>query len=71
MFAVARPFSRDVVLVDSQTLKVRANARVGQQPLSGCMISAKKFLVRDWQTGRPEIGEFRRSGFAPFSWFRG
>jgi hypothetical protein len=66
MYGVARPFSRDVVLVDQKSLEIRASTAVEGQPLSGCMTSPTTFLVRDWKTGRLETGEIkppRKSGW--------
>lgn len=55
---VARPFSGDVVQLRLDDLGVVGRASVPGQPLSVCMTSGRAFLTRDWQTGRPEVGEF-------------
>jgi hypothetical protein len=54
---VARPYSNDVALLDSE-LNVIGQAPVKCQPMQVCMTSSREFLVRDWQSGIPEFGEF-------------
>lgn len=54
---VARPYSNDVVLLDSE-LNVINRAPVRCRPMQACLISSREFLVRDWESGIPEFGEF-------------
>jgi hypothetical protein len=56
--AVARPFSGDVLLLDSESFKVRGHAQIGGQPLAVCLTSESSVLTRDWKTGRVGIGRF-------------
>ena len=39
-------------------LNVIGQAPVKCQPMQVCMTSSREFLVRDWQSGIPEFGEF-------------
>jgi hypothetical protein len=48
---VARPFSGDVVAVDTTTLRVVRVARVGGQPLEVASLGAAEVAARDWKTG--------------------
>jgi hypothetical protein len=57
-FAVARPFSGDVLRLDPADLSVRESSKVGGRPLSLCMTSETSFLTRDWKTGRMRLGSF-------------
>jgi hypothetical protein len=56
--AVARPFTGDVLLLDSESFKVLGRAEVGGQPLAVCLISESSVLTRDWKTGRVSTGRF-------------
>jgi hypothetical protein len=56
--AVARPFSSDAILVDSETFRVLGQATLEGQPLQICMVSDREFVTRDWKTGAVQIGEF-------------
>lgn len=49
--AVARPFSGDVVALDTQTFKVTGRARTGRQPLDVALWSDGRVFARDWKTG--------------------
>lgn len=60
--AVARPFSGDVLLLDSESFKVLGHAKVGGQPLAVCLISESTVLTRDWKTGRVGTGRFDYRG---------
>ena len=55
---VARPFSGDVLLVDSENFDVLARAAIDGQPLAVCRVSESRVVTRDWKTGRVGIGEF-------------
>jgi hypothetical protein len=48
---VARPFSGDVLGVDSATLEIRGSARLGGQPLEVVALARGEVAARDWKTG--------------------
>ena len=48
---VARPFSGDVLAIDSQSLKATRAARVGREPLTAIMSREGEVIARDWKTG--------------------
>ncbi len=56
--AVARPFSGDVLLLDSKSFETRGRAQIGGQPLAVSLVSASSVVVRDWKTGKVSIGQF-------------
>lgn len=49
--AVARPFSGDVVALDTQTFKVTHRAKLGKQPFDVVLLEDGRVLARDWKTG--------------------
>lgn len=57
---VARPFSGDVLLVDSRDFSVLSSAQIACQPLVARRISNTEVLARDWTSGQPHIGRFMR-----------
>jgi hypothetical protein len=59
-YAVARPFSGDVVLLDAESLRIVDRAEIGGQPLQLCLLPGRTVITRDWQSGRVAIGEFRK-----------
>ena len=48
---VARPFSHDIVGIDTVGLKVKASARLGRQPLEVAALAHGRVVARDWKTG--------------------
>lgn len=48
---VARPFSRDVLVIDTATLKPRRSSPVGGQPFDVAALGRGRFVARDWKTG--------------------
>jgi len=58
--AVARPFSGDVVAVDTRRLRVTHRARVGRQPLEVALLADGRVFARDWRTGDLLSGRLRR-----------
>jgi len=48
---IARPFSGDVVAVEPETLKVKASAKIGGQPLELVALPEGQVLARDWKSG--------------------
>ena len=58
---VARPFSGDVVAIDSRTLKTRYRCRTGAQPLEATMFGDDLVVARDWKTGAILKGRMRRT----------
>jgi hypothetical protein len=55
---VARPFSGDVLLVDSENFDVLGRAAIDGQPLAVCRVSQSRVVTRDWKTGSVAMGEF-------------
>lgn len=49
--AVARPFSGDVVAIDTHTFKVRHRSETGGQPLDVAILSDGRIFARDWKSG--------------------
>jgi hypothetical protein len=49
---VARPYSGDVLLVDSERFELISSAPVGGQPLSVHRLPGKRLIRRDWKSGR-------------------
>jgi hypothetical protein len=58
--AVARPFSGDVVGLDTAALKTTCAVRLGQQPFDVAALTGGEVVARDWKTGA-----FSRGRFAP------
>ena len=58
--AVARPFSGDVLAVDTRRLRVTHRARVGRQPLEVALLADGRVFARDWRTGDLLSGRLRR-----------
>ena len=50
-YLVARPFSGDVITIDSRSLTVTRRARVGREPLEAVMTHDGEVIARDWKTG--------------------
>src|SRR5439155_25319586 len=48
---VARPFSGDVVALDTGTLRIKYVATLGQQPLQVAALRGGAVVARDWKTG--------------------
>jgi len=57
--AIARPFSNDVLLLDSNTLKVSSSFKSKYQPLSLAVNQDYRFVLRDWKSGALEYGLFQ------------
>jgi hypothetical protein len=55
---VARPYSGDVLLVDSERFEELSRAPADGQPLHACMVSETRVVTRDWKTGRVSETEF-------------
>jgi hypothetical protein len=66
---VARPFSGDVLGVDTAGLKTRHSARVGRQPLEVAALPRGEVVARDWKTGDLLRGTLERRWFA--AWRQG
>lgn len=49
--AVARPFSGDVVGIDTRSFKLRYRCLTGGQPLEVAVLEDRGVVARDWQTG--------------------
>jgi hypothetical protein len=61
--AVARPFSGDVVALDTQRFKITQYSILGKQPLEVCLLSNGTVYSRDWQTGSLLKGKLKRKWF--------
>jgi len=63
--AVARPFSGDVVDLDTGSFKVKWIAQLGgQPPLEVAALRDREVVARDWKTGAVARGTLRRRWFA-------
>lgn len=58
--AVARPFSADVIALDTERFKITHYARVGRQPLEVALLSDGRVYSRDWKTGEMLKGKLKR-----------
>lgn len=56
--AVARPFSSDVVLLDSNSFKIISHSKSKKQPLSVVLLPNLEYICRDWKSGVIEFGRF-------------
>jgi hypothetical protein len=56
---VARPYSADVVAVDSR-LKIRKAAKLGRQPLEAIELASGDVIARDWKSGDLLRGRMER-----------
>jgi hypothetical protein len=61
--AVARPFSGDVVAVNTQSFRVVRKCTLGGQPLLVTVMSDGTVFSRDWQTGQLLAGKLKRKWF--------
>lgn len=60
--AVARPFSKDIILLNSLNLKPISSFKVKEQPLDVTVLSNFEFFYRDWKTGKVGNGVFKIRG---------
>ena len=58
--AVARPFSGDVVAIDTRTFKPTLFSDLGRQPLEAAILGENQIIARDWKTGAILQGQLRR-----------
>lgn len=61
--AVARPFSGDVVALDTRTFKIRYRCKIGSEPLEVAVLRDRRVFARDWKTGSLLKGKLKRSFF--------
>ena len=61
---MARPFSGDVVGIDTATLKVKCTAKLGRQPLEVAALGRGAIVARDWKTGDFLRGQLTRTWLA-------
>jgi len=64
--AVARPFSGDVVGIDTRTLRIKSSTKLGRQPLEVAGLHDGRIIARDWKTGDLLRGELDRRRFGRF-----
>jgi hypothetical protein len=57
---VARPFSGDVVAIDTTSLRTRRSARLDHQPLEVAALPGGRIVARDWKTGAVLTGTLKR-----------
>ena len=62
--AVARPFSGDVVALNTKRFKVTHTCKLGQQPLCAAILADGTVYGRDWKTGAMLKGQLRKKWFA-------
>ena len=58
--AVARPFSGDVLALNTRSFRVTHRAAIGRQPLDVALLSDGQVFARDWKTGDLLRGELKR-----------
>ena len=58
--AVARPFSGDVVALDTEQFRITHYSKLGKQPLEVCLLSDGTVYSRDWKTGNFLKGKLKR-----------
>jgi hypothetical protein len=61
--AVARPFSGDVIALDTRSFKVRYHCKIGGEPLEVAVLKDGRVFARDWKTGSLLKGRLKRSFF--------
>jgi hypothetical protein len=61
--AVARPFSGDVVALDTKRFKITHYSKLGKQPLEVCLLNNGTVYSREWQTGSLLKGKLKRKWF--------
>jgi hypothetical protein len=57
--AVARPYSGDVLALDTRTFKVSHSAAVGGEPLEVVLLADDRVIARDWHSGKILRGRLR------------
>ena len=62
--AVARPFSGDVVALNTKSFKVTHHAKTERQPIDVAILSNGKVFARDWKTGDLLTGQLKKKMFA-------
>lgn len=62
--AVARPFSGDVVVLNTQKFKITHTCSLGHQPLLVALLSDGQVFGRDWKTGMTLNGQLKKKRFA-------
>lgn len=61
--AVARPFSGDVIALDTRSFKIRYRCKTGGEPLEVALLKDGRVYARDWKTGSLLKGRLNRSFF--------
>jgi hypothetical protein len=62
--AVARPFSGDVVALNTKRFKITHTCTLGSQPLSVALLTDGTVYSRDWKTGNLLKGKLKKKWFA-------
>ena len=58
--AVARPFSGDIIALDTTRFKVTHRSKLGKQPWEVCLLNDGTVYSRDWKTGVLLKGKLKR-----------
>jgi hypothetical protein len=62
--AVARPFSGDVVALDTDRFRITHRCELGEQPLTVAVLSDGRIYCRDWKTGKLLNGTLKKKWFS-------
>ncbi len=60
--AIGRPFSGDVLGIDTESFTVTGRAQLGDQPLDVAVLANGRVFARDWQSGRTLQGTLQPIG---------
>lgn len=60
---VPRPFSGDILGVNTRDLSIKHVCKTGAQPLEATMLDDRRVYARDWQTGELLTGKMKRKLF--------
>jgi hypothetical protein len=60
--AVGRPFSGDVLGIETESFTITSRASLGDQPLDVAVLADGRVFARDWQSGRTLRGTLRPIG---------
>jgi hypothetical protein len=57
---VARPFSKDVIGLDPDSMKIRWRCKLAGHPLEAILLPNKCIIARDWKSGALLTGRLKR-----------
>lgn len=58
--AVARPFSQDVIGIETRDFRIRYQVKTGGQPLEVTLLPDGRVFARDWKTGKLLQGQLKK-----------